>query len=186
LLNETHLLQSILDLIQLGEDSPFYAKSPVQLSLKQPDKPHNATGEKEPASSQEAPFWFNLLCVLYASPHYEAIILTRSVSKHDCARGLTWVRMWFEYKWDRSDRVVTKEDIVRKLDHTPAESLEEVDLFLDFIRYKASLTSASNSAMPAEHPAFGLWADRSDISSTVEHAGKLRRDVEERKDVPEG
>jgi hypothetical protein len=64
--------------------------------------------------------------------------------------------------------VITKEEITRKLDQLPPESLAEVAQFIDFLEYcNSHLAAPAPSSAPREHPAFGIWADRTDISDSV-------------------
>ncbi|MCL5999460.1 MAG: glycerol-3-phosphate dehydrogenase/oxidase [Chloroflexi bacterium] len=83
-----------------------------------------------------------------------------------------------------ANRTVTKEEVTRKLDQLPPENLAEVDQYIDFLRYKTSLSARFDvSASQNEHPAFGLWADRVDIDDTAEYAQKLRNSIEKRHDA---
>ena len=84
-----------------------------------------------------------------------------------------------------SDRVITKEEVVRKLDQLMPESLAEVDQFIEFLQYRMSLTATLASPVTSQtgHPAFGLWADRQDIVDTAQYANILRQGIEERRDA---
>ena len=80
-----------------------------------------------------------------------------------------------------ADRGISKEEITRRLDQLTPENLAEVSQFIDFLQYRSALAATSESQVSASngHPAFGLWATRSDINDSSEFAVKLRRIIEE-------
>ncbi len=82
------------------------------------------------------------------------------------------------------DRAITKESISKKLDALPPEKLVELDQFIDFLRYRSTQDTVVIEAgpRPRVHPAFGMWADQTDIVSSAELADELRRKIEERGD----
>jgi hypothetical protein len=84
-----------------------------------------------------------------------------------------------------TDRVVTKEEVVRKLDQLLPESLAEVDQFIEFLRYRISITATAELSVPGtnSHPAFGIWADRQDIVDSAQYARALRQTIEVRRDA---
>ena len=82
------------------------------------------------------------------------------------------------------NRTITKESISRKLDALPPEKLVELDQFIDFLWYRSTQDTVviETSPRPRVHPAFGMWADRTDIVSSVDLADELRHKIEERSD----
>ena len=83
------------------------------------------------------------------------------------------------------DRAVTKEEVAGKLDQLGPENLAEVDQFIDYLKYRTShaTRASASSSMSDGHPAFGIWADRLDITDTAEYAQKLRQNIEEHVDA---
>jgi len=83
-----------------------------------------------------------------------------------------------------TDRTLMIEEIARKLDVLPPENLAELQQFIDYLQYKSTLLTKprAETATSHSHPAFGLWADRTDIDSSVDYAQRLRKAIENRRD----
>lgn len=83
-----------------------------------------------------------------------------------------------------TDKTFMIEEISRKLDVLPPENLAELDRFIDYLQFKANLATKSRTEIAnlRTHPAFGLWAYRTDIDSSIDYAQKLRKAIENRQD----
>ncbi len=65
------------------------------------------------------------------------------------------------------EQPTTREFVMQQIAQLPPDSLAEVARFIEFLQFKAQ--SAFKMPLPhrGEHPAFGLWADRSDIQDPI-------------------
>jgi hypothetical protein len=65
------------------------------------------------------------------------------------------------------EQPITREFVMQQVAQLPPDNLAEVARFIEFLQFKAQ--SAFKTPLPhrGEHPAFGLWADRSDIQDSI-------------------
>ena len=78
------------------------------------------------------------------------------------------------------EQPITHEAVAQKLSALSPNNLTEVARFIDYVQFRSDQGSAKRTF--AQHPAFGIWADREDIQDTVKFARDLRRKVERRQD----
>jgi hypothetical protein len=78
------------------------------------------------------------------------------------------------------EQPITVEAVARKLSALSPNNLTEVARFIDYVQFRSDQGSAKRSL--AQHPAFGIWADREEIEDTVKFARELRRKVERHQD----
>lgn len=80
------------------------------------------------------------------------------------------------------EQLTTKETVVQKLVGLPPEGLAEVARFIDFLQFRNRPRKSTTRARVRSHPAFGIWADRTEIKETVEFTQLLRHKIEARQD----
>jgi len=78
------------------------------------------------------------------------------------------------------EQPITHEAVAQKLSALSPNNLTEVARFIDYVQFRSAQGSAKRTV--AQHPAFGIWADREDIQDPVKFARELRRKVERRQD----
>jgi len=78
------------------------------------------------------------------------------------------------------EQPITYEAVAQKLSALSPNNLTEVARFIDYVQFRSEQGSAKRTL--AQHPAFGIWADREEIENTVKFARELRRKVEGHQD----
>jgi hypothetical protein len=78
----------------------------------------------------------------------------------------------------------TREQLAKILEGLPAEALEDLARYADFLRYKlaSQKPQSPKGNKRKKHPAAGIWADRTDIIDTATYTLELRRSIEDRQD----
>ena len=78
----------------------------------------------------------------------------------------------------------TREHLTKILEGLPAEALEDVARYAEFVRYKLTnpMSRPPRGSRRKRHPAAGIWADRSEITDSAAFSLELRRKVETRQD----
>ncbi len=76
---------------------------------------------------------------------------------------------------------VSEVEIVRRIGRLSQSDLAEVARFIEFLEYKAAQDEPIQPSS-GEHPAFGIWADRTDIADSASFGQELRDRLEERRD----
>ena len=81
------------------------------------------------------------------------------------------------------EQATTKEAVILKLSDLPPDGLAEVARFIDFLQFKTGIVSRGTPrARSGEHPAFGIWADRTETQEPRQFTEHLRRTIETRQD----
>jgi hypothetical protein len=80
------------------------------------------------------------------------------------------------------EQSIMRETIIRKVAGLPPDGLAAVMRFIESWELKARPSTGEQILRAGEHPAFGLWADRTDIQDSAAFAHQLRRTIEERRD----
>jgi hypothetical protein len=80
------------------------------------------------------------------------------------------------------EQSITREAVMQQVAGLPPGSLAEVARFIEFLQFKTKPVPRAARRRSGVHPAFGLWANRSDLRDPVEFAQQLRRKIEERRD----
>lgn len=75
-----------------------------------------------------------------------------------------------------------RETVMQKVAGLPSDGLIAVMRFIESWEVRARPPIQARKVRPGEHPAFGLWADRTDIQDSARFAQQLRRAIEERRD----
>ncbi len=80
------------------------------------------------------------------------------------------------------EQSITRETIIQKVAGLPPDGLAAVMRFIESWELKVRPPASVPTLRAGEHPAFGLWADRTDIQDPAAFAQQLRRTIEERRD----
>ena len=80
------------------------------------------------------------------------------------------------------EQSVLRETIVQKVAGLPPDGLAAVMRFIESWELKVRPPASVQTLRPDEHPAFGLWAERTKIQDSAMFAQQLRRTIEERRD----
>ena len=81
------------------------------------------------------------------------------------------------------EQPITREMIIQKVAGLPPDGLAAVMRFIESWQLKVWPSASAQTLRAGEHPAFGLWADRTDIQDLAVFAQRLRRTIEERRDA---
>jgi hypothetical protein len=78
----------------------------------------------------------------------------------------------------------TREHLSRILEGMPAEALEDVARYAEFVRYKLknATPQSPKRGKRKKHPAAGIWADRAEITDSAAYSLTLRHKIETRQD----
>jgi hypothetical protein len=79
------------------------------------------------------------------------------------------------------DKILSKQDVIRKIESLSPDRLEEVAKFIEYLEYKSESNLAGENK--TEHVAFGIWKDYHAAEDPAAYAIELRRKVEKRQDV---
>ena len=80
------------------------------------------------------------------------------------------------------EQLTTRETVMQKLTGLPPEGLAEVARFIDFLEFRSRPRRSAAATRKRAHPAFGIWADHSEIKDPVEFTQVLRHRIETRQD----
>ncbi|PKO23153.1 MAG: hypothetical protein CVU38_05530 [Chloroflexi bacterium HGW-Chloroflexi-1] len=80
------------------------------------------------------------------------------------------------------EQSITRETIIQKVAGLPPDGLAAVMRFIESWEHKVRPPVSVQMLAAGEHPAFGLWADRTDIQDSAAFAQQLRRTIEGRRD----
>ena len=80
-------------------------------------------------------------------------------------------------------RPISQEALMQKVAELPPDGLAAVVRFIDSWQLKVRSPTGTSTPGTGEHPAFGLWADRTNIQDSVVFTQQLRRRIEERRDA---
>jgi hypothetical protein len=78
------------------------------------------------------------------------------------------------------EQSIMRETIIQKVAGLPSEGLAAVMRFIESWELKARPSASEQILCAGEHPAFGLWADRTDIVDSLAYARELRAQAERR------
>lgn len=80
------------------------------------------------------------------------------------------------------EQPITRETIMQKVAGLPPDGLIAVMRFIESWELKVWPPASVQTLRAGEHPAFGIWADRTDIQDSAAFAQQLRRMIEGRRD----
>ncbi len=78
----------------------------------------------------------------------------------------------------------TREHLSKILEDMPADALEEVARYAEFVRYKLANPAPRppRGSKRKKHPAAGIWADRAEITDSAAYSLALRHTIETQQD----